>query len=93
LKIIEALPIFYKYVKEQYILKHLGISAKTDDFLQDYYNITKDKTSKQQIGKYLTALDIKPKNYLIMQVTNMKKHIKNYMISSYQNHGLMKQWI
>jgi hypothetical protein len=61
LKIIEALPTFHKYIKEQYILKHLGINAKTDEFIQDYYNVTKDKTSKQQIGKYLTALDIKPK--------------------------------
>jgi hypothetical protein len=60
LKIIEALPAFYKYIKEHYILKHLGINSRTDEFIETYYTITKDRTSKQQIGKYLTVIEIKP---------------------------------
>jgi hypothetical protein len=59
-KIIEALPIFYKYIKEQYILTETDINAKTDEFFMEYRLQTKDKTSTQKLGRYIKALDITP---------------------------------
>jgi len=59
-KIIEALPNFYKYIKDEYILTNTDINVKTDDFLLTYQLNTKDKTSKQQLGKYLTKIGIIP---------------------------------
>ena len=60
-KIIEALPTFHKYIKEEYILKNHGIDIKTDEFFRIYFEETKDRTSKNQIGKYLSKLGIIPK--------------------------------
>jgi hypothetical protein len=38
LKIIEALPQLYKYIKEEFILKNTGIDQRTDLFLEEYKN-------------------------------------------------------
>lgn len=58
LKIIEALPQLYKYIKEQFILTNIDINMRTDEFLEEYRLITKDKTSNQKLGRLLTAIDI-----------------------------------
>ena len=58
LKIIEALPQLYKYIKEEFILRNLGINEKTDIFLQEYKLITKDRTSPQKIGRMLKEIGI-----------------------------------
>ena len=58
LKIIEALPQLYKYIKEEFILKNTGIEQRTDLFLQEYKFITKDKTSPQKIGRMLKEIGI-----------------------------------
>ena len=59
-KIIEALPTFYKYIKEQYILTETDLNIKTDEFFIEYRLHSKDKTSTQKLGRYIKALDIKP---------------------------------
>jgi hypothetical protein len=59
-KIIEALPTFYKYIKEQYILTETDLNVKTDEFFIEYRLHSKDKTSTQKLGRYIKALDIKP---------------------------------
>ena len=59
LKIIEALPRLYKYIKEEFILTNSGIDERTDTFLQEYTLITKDKTSPQKIGRMLKEINIK----------------------------------
>jgi hypothetical protein len=59
-KIIEALPTFYKYIKEQYILTETDLNVKTDEFFIEYRLHTKDKTSTQKLGRYIKALDITP---------------------------------
>ena len=59
-KIIEALPTFYKYIKEQYILTETDLNVKTDEFFIEYRLHSKDKTSLQKLGRYIKALDIKP---------------------------------
>ena len=58
-KMIEALPMFHKYIKENYVLRGLGLNMKTNDFFTKYEDDTKDRTSKIQIGKYLTSMGIK----------------------------------
>jgi hypothetical protein len=57
-KVIEALPTFYKYIKEQYILKNKDLCVQTSTFYTKYYEETKDRTSKNQIGRYLSAMGI-----------------------------------
>jgi hypothetical protein len=59
-KIIEALPMFYKYVKEQYILTETDLNVKTDEFFMEYRLHTKDKTSTQKLGRYIKAIEITP---------------------------------
>jgi len=59
-KIIEALPTFYKYIKEQYVLTETDLNVKTDEFFIEYRLHTKDKTSTQKLGRYIKALDIAP---------------------------------
>jgi len=59
-KLIEGLSPFYKYIKEQYILTEKDINQKTDEFFLEYRMNTKDKTSTQKLGRYLTILGIKP---------------------------------
>ena len=58
LKIIEALPQLYKYIKEEFILRNTGIDVRTDTFLQEYKLITKDRTSPQKIGRMLKEINI-----------------------------------
>ena len=73
IKIIEALPYFHKYIKENFVLKGKGINMKTNKFFEEY-ETTKDKTSKQQIGKYLTTMNILPK-----KIAKTKLHDQHYI--------------
>lgn len=57
-KKIEALPKFIKWLKEEYVLRGLGIDADTNSFFQRYYDDNKDNISKQKIGRYMTDLGI-----------------------------------
>lgn len=59
-KLIEALPTFYKYIKEQFILKDIDLNARTDQFLEEYRMATKDRTSNNKLGRYLSTIGIKP---------------------------------
>jgi len=59
-KIIEALPLLYKYLKENYILTNTDLNVKTDIFLNDYQRLTNDRSSKQALGKLLHKINIKP---------------------------------
>ena len=59
-KIIEALPCIYKFIKEEFILKSCDLNMKTNDFFDFYKDKTKDKTTVNKIGRFLTKLDIKP---------------------------------
>jgi hypothetical protein len=59
-KLIEALPTLYKYIKEQFILKDIDLNSKTDQFLEEYRMMTKDRTTNNKLGRYLGSLGIKP---------------------------------
>lgn len=59
-KLIEALPTLYKYIKEQFILKDVDLNSKTDQFLEEYRMMTKDRTTNNKLGRYLGSLGIKP---------------------------------
>ena len=59
-KIIEALPSIYKFIKEEYILKSCDLNMRTNEFFEYYKEKTKDKTSVNKLGRYLTKLEIKP---------------------------------
>lgn len=87
-KIIEALPTFYKYIKEQYILTETDLNVKTDEFFIEYRLHTKDKTSTQKLGRYIKALDISP--------TKLSKNAGyKYMKSSKDLYDIFKakKWI
>lgn len=57
---IEALPQLHIYVKEMFVLQGKGIDTRTNDFFDNYFSISKDKTSKIQLGKYLQTMNITP---------------------------------
>jgi hypothetical protein len=59
-KLIDALPTLYKYIKEQFILKDIDLNARTDQFLEEYRMTTKDRTSNNKLGRYLSTIGIKP---------------------------------
>lgn len=61
-KMIEALPVLYKWIKETYVLNNEGIDIGTGLFYEKYFNETKDRTSKNKIGKYLKKIGIVPIN-------------------------------
>ena len=61
MKIIEALPTFIKFMKDRFILKSEDVSMPTEQFFSWYYTESKDRTSKQKIGRYLKKLEIEPK--------------------------------
>jgi len=57
-KLIESLPLFLKWLKDNYVLKGRDINVPTTDFYKEYYHQTHDKTSKQKIGSYLSTIGI-----------------------------------
>ena len=59
-KMIDALPSLYKFLKEYYILKSKSLDIRTDDFFELYEYETKDRTSKQKLGKLLKKINIVP---------------------------------
>jgi len=85
-KMIEALPQFIKYIKEEYILSARNINEKTDVFISNYLLSSRDKISKQKIGRMLSDMAIKP----IKQTNNMGyKYIKSHknLYEIYSNKG------
>ena len=60
LKLIEALPMILKHIKETYILKNVNLDKRTNNFFEDYYVVSKDKTSKQKLGRDLKSIGIIP---------------------------------
>ena len=61
MKIIEALPLFIKFMKDRFILRNENLDMKTEKFFSWYYTESKDKTSKQKIGRHLKKMGIEPK--------------------------------
>ena len=59
LKIIEALPPLYKYLKEKFILKNIDLDKRTDDFITDFQTSTSNRNTKQAIGKLLAKINVK----------------------------------
>jgi hypothetical protein len=74
-KIIEALPKLYKDLKEVYILTNTDLNIRTDDFFIEYAIRTKDRTSKNKLGRMLKDIGILPKK-------NSNNNGYNYKITS-----------
>jgi hypothetical protein len=74
-KIIEALPQIYKYLKEHYIVPRKDLNMRTDLFLSEYRLVSKDKTSNQKLGRYLTKIGI-------VGVKNSKNQGYNYKMTA-----------
>lgn len=75
LKRIEALPLFYKYIKDFYLLKGKGINEKSSEFLSNYQCINKyDKTTPNKLGRYLGDIGVELK-----KISNAEG--RNYIIS------------
>lgn len=87
-KIIEGLPKFYKYMKDQFIMKKIDLNLDTKKFFAEYALITKDNTSTNQLGKYLRTLGIEGKR---QSDNNGYKYIKTWrdMLKIYRE----KLWI
>lgn len=60
IKIMEALPKLYKFIKDEFILKKTDLDMKTSDFIQWYTTKTKDNMSNIKIGKLLKQLKVTP---------------------------------
>jgi len=60
-KLIESLPLFIKWFKDNYVLKGIDLNVPTTDFYLEYYRCTHDKTSKQKIGSYLSSIGVHSK--------------------------------
>ena len=89
-KIIESLPQFHKFIKENYVLKNLGFTAKTNEFFENYFKRTPtDRTSKIQIGKYLKSMGVEPKKI----AENKKDGIKQHYIYEVKNKELYDVFI
>ena len=58
-KIIEALPSIYKFIKDEYILKSYDLNMRTNEFFEYYKDKTKDRTTVNKLGRFLTKLEIK----------------------------------
>lgn len=89
-KLIESLPFFYKWLKEEFILKNRSMNMNTVDFFKEYYRKTKDKTSKIKIGKMLAQLQILPK-----MVKRDSKTYKYYIVEAEDMYNTYKanKWI
>jgi hypothetical protein len=74
-KIIEALPQIYKYLKEHYIVPRKDLNMRTDLFLSEYRLVSKDKTSNQKLGRYLTKIGI-------VGIKNSKNQGYNYKMTA-----------
>ena len=87
-KIIEALPRLYKYIKEQFVLPQLDIDVNMKEFLTEYIFITKDRTSPNKIGRMLKEIGIESK-----KINNKEgyKYIKSAkeLLEVYKN----KNWL
>ena len=60
-KIIEALPRLYKYIKENYVLPQIDMDINMKLFLSDYQTITKDRTTPNKIGRMLKDIGVSVK--------------------------------
>ena len=73
MKVIESLPKIYKYLKDKYILNNKGFHIKAKLFFDLYYAETRDKTTKNKLGRYFKKINVTP----------IKKANKNKNDSSY----------
>lgn len=91
-KMTEALPQFHKYMKEKFVLRGLGLDMKTSTFFETYFDSSKDRTSKIQIGKYLTAMSIEP---IKRAATKSTKQHYRYTISAADLHKIFleNKWL
>ena len=88
IKIIEALPRIYKYIKENYLYHKRGINDFSQIFYDTYYKETNDRTTKNQIGRYLKKIGVEPKK---QSKNNGYKYIISYtdLLNVYQKN----EWI
>lgn len=83
-KLIETLPKVLKYLKDEFVLKSLGVEYTTKDFFETYYRFSGDKTSKQKLNKELEKVGIKAqkvrkdKTTPTMYCITHKELLKNY---------------
>ena len=60
-KIIEALPRLYKYIKEYYIVPNIDMKIDTKQFFEEYLLITKDRTTPNKLARMLRDIGITSK--------------------------------
>jgi exonuclease VII small subunit len=84
LKIIEALPTFFKWIKSEYLLNGFGIDDKCSELVARYQEETKDKTSSNKLARWLLqdmgaeVKDIKVKQKNGMYVRDGRRYILSY---------------
>ena len=95
IKRIEALPPFYKWIKETYLLKGVGIDEKCSDLFSSYKKSNSlDKTTQNKLARYLHDLgismkEVKKTNDEGKQVRECRKYVMPFetLKTIYENKG------
>ena len=88
IKIIEALPKIYKYLKTNYLIPNKDLNEDTKSFLTNYATISGDKQSTNQIGRLLKTIGVE----IIKQSNNQGYKYKMTCVDMYKYYQ-SKQWI
>jgi hypothetical protein len=87
---IEALPHFHKWIKDNYILTGKNININSTEFYKIYYEETKDRASKQKLSKYINEIGIELKRVSEKGERQYKYVMSNEdLLESFKN----KNWI
>jgi len=91
LKIIDALPRIFKYIKDVYICNKRSEIVNSKDFFDIYYKSTNDKTSKIKLSRYLKEIEIVSKDRRTKENEQIKVFDIDYKIL--QDLFMKKQWL
>lgn len=82
IKRIEALPPFYKWIKETYLINGLGINETFNEISLNYKSFNRnDKTSDNKLARYLQDLGVKVKDIKKTQNGKQVRECRKYILS------------
>jgi hypothetical protein len=82
IKRIEALPPFYKWIKETYLTNGLGISETFNEIILNYKQSNRnDKSSENKLARYLQELGVKVKDIKKTENGKQVRECRKYILS------------